>query len=205
MKQNNKYRGLVLSSTFVGLVCGLVLTHYQVYAAQTQPVNNPVAPITAVAAVDPNLDRIVAVNPDSSDSATDTGKTTNVYNILEANATANRSSVSEPITPETKKAAFTTNTGKTTPAAVNTLSTGENNNLNSQVVTNSTPHAAGNTVTASPNAGSSASTNSNSSSTKAPIPAEHNNNIIAHRTWGTSKWEYIKKVQNLLCICMPEL
>ena len=85
------------------------------------------------------------------------------------------------------------------------LSTGENNNLTSQVVTNSTPQAAGNTVTASPNAGSSASTNSNSSSTKAPIPAEHNNNIIAHRTWGTSKWEYIKKVQNLLCICMPEL
>ncbi|MBI0108075.1 hypothetical protein H3T41_07650, partial [Lactobacillus sp. W8089] len=66
MKLNNKHRGLVLSSTFVGLVCGLVLTHQQAYAAQTPPVSNQQSQITTVS--DNNPDPTAAVNPKSYSS-----------------------------------------------------------------------------------------------------------------------------------------
>ena len=66
MKPNSKHRGLVLSSTFVGLVCGLVLTHQQAYAAQTSPVSNQESQITAVAAPNNNLPKTAAVNQDYS-------------------------------------------------------------------------------------------------------------------------------------------
>ena len=62
MKSSNKHRSLVLSSTFVGLVCGLVLTHQQAYAAQTPSVSNQESQITAVAAPNNNLPKTAAVN-----------------------------------------------------------------------------------------------------------------------------------------------
>ena len=55
MKPNSKHRSLVLSSTFVGLVCGLVLTHQQAYAAQTPSLSNQESQITAVTAPENNL------------------------------------------------------------------------------------------------------------------------------------------------------
>ena len=74
MKPRNKHRGLVLSSTFVGLVCGLVLTHQQAYAAQTSPVSNQQSQITAVAAPNNNLPKTAAVSKTNTRSSTqDTG------------------------------------------------------------------------------------------------------------------------------------
>ena len=55
MKSRNKHHGLVLSSTFVGLVCGLVLTHQQAYAAQTPSVINQDNQITALSVPDNNF------------------------------------------------------------------------------------------------------------------------------------------------------
>ncbi|NUF99048.1 hypothetical protein GYW21_09850 [Lactobacillus mellis] len=67
MEQKLKHhKELVLSATFVGLVCGLVLTHQQAYAAQTLPVNNQESQITAVAAPENNLSKTAAVNQDYS-------------------------------------------------------------------------------------------------------------------------------------------
>ena len=49
----------MLASTFVGMICGLVLTHQQAYAAQTPPVSNQQSQITAVAA---SANKAAAVN-----------------------------------------------------------------------------------------------------------------------------------------------
>ena len=55
MKPRNKHRSLVLASTFVGMICGLVLTHQQAYAAQTPPVINQDNQITALSVPDNNF------------------------------------------------------------------------------------------------------------------------------------------------------
>ena len=53
MKSRNKH--LMLASTFVGMICGLVLTHQQAYAAQTPPVINQDNQITALSVPDNNF------------------------------------------------------------------------------------------------------------------------------------------------------
>ena len=62
MKSRNKH--LMLASTFVGMICGLVLTHQQVYAAQTPPVSNQQSQITALAASE---NKAAAVNQEGYD------------------------------------------------------------------------------------------------------------------------------------------
>ena len=80
MKPRNKHRGLVLSFTFVGLFCGLVLTHQQAYAAQTPPVSNQQSQITAVAAPNNNLPKTAAVSKTNTRSSTQ-----NTCNIVAGN------------------------------------------------------------------------------------------------------------------------
>ena len=188
MKLNNKHRGLVLSSTFVGLVCGLVLTHQQAYAAQTPPVSNQQSQITTVS--DNNLNQAAAVNPKSysSNITYPTPVTHNVtpstYSSPETTATAKQ----EPANSDLTAAAPIPNTGATVPVANGTAtSTNPGNNNSTNPATSSPTQDTSNSAT-TPTASADNQTNGNSNTTAASEQPE--TNIIAQGTWGTSKWDY---------------
>ena len=192
MKLNNKHRGLVLSSTFVGLVCGLVLTHQQAYAAQTPPVSNQQSQITTVSGN--NLNPTAAVNPKSYSSNISHPKpvthnvTPNTYSSPETGVAAKQ----EPASSDATAAAPTPNTGVTVPVSNGTATSTNPENNNSTNPATSSP---------SPDTGNSASTpvavsdnhangNSNTASTSSEQPET---NIIDQGTWGTSKWDYTQE------------
>ena len=188
MKLNNKHRGLVLSSTFVGLVCGLVLTHQQAYAAQTSPVSNQQSQITTVS--DNNLSQTAAVNLKSysSNISHPTPVTYNVtpstYSSPETTATAKQETANSDAT----AAAPTPNTGVTVPVSNGTAtSTNPGNNNSTNPATSSPTQDTSNSAT-TPTASADNQTNGNSNTTAASEQPE--TNIIAQGTWGTSKWDY---------------
>ena len=192
MKLNNKHRGLVLSSTFVGLVCGLVLTHQQAYAAQTPPVSNQQSQITTVS--DNNLNQAVVVNLKSysSDITSPTPVTHNVtpstYSSPETTATAKQ----EPASSDSTAAAPIPNTGATVPVANDTAtSTNPGNNNSTNPATSSPTPDSGNSAN-TPVAASDNQTNGNSNTTTASSE-QPETNIIAQGTWGTSKWDYTQE------------
>ena len=192
MKSNNKHRGLVLSSTFVGLVCGLVLTHQQAYAAQTSPVSNQQSQITTVS--DNNLNQAAAVNPKSysSNITYPTPVTHNVtpstYSSPETTATAKQ----EPANSDLTAAAPIPNTGATVPTGNGTAtSTNPGNNNSTNPATSSSTQDAGNSAT-TPTASADNQTNDNSNTTAASSE-QPETNIIAQGTWGTSKWDYTQE------------
>ena len=189
MKLNNKHRGLVLSSTFVGLVCGLVLTHQQAYAAQTPPVSNQQSQITTVS--DNNLNQAAAVNPKSYSS-----------NISHPTPVSHNITPNTYISPETGKqqlassdataAVATPNTGVTVPATSgNATSTNPGNNNSANPATSSPSPDTGNSASTPVAASDNQTTgNSNTTSTSSEQPET---NIIAQGTWGTSKWDYTQE------------
>ena len=192
MKLNNKHRGLVLSSTFVGLVCGLVLTHQQAYAAQTSPVSNQQSQITTVS--DNNLNQAAAVNPKrySSNISHPTPVSYNVtpstYSSPETTATAKQ----EPANSDLTAAAPIPNTDATVPTGNGTAtSTNPGNNNPTNPVTSSPTQDTGNSATI-PTASADNQTNDNSNTTAASSE-QPETNIIAQGTWGTSKWDYTQK------------
>ena len=192
MKLNNKHRGLVLSSTFVGLVCGLVLTHQQAYAAQTPPVSNQQSQITTVS--DNNLNQAAAVNPKrySSNINSPTPVTHNVtpstYSSPETTATAKQ----EPANSDLTAAAPIPNTGATVPTGNGTdTSTNPGNNNSTNPATSSPTQDTSNSAT-TPTASADNQTNGNSNTTAASSE-QPETNIIAQGTWGTSKWDYTQK------------
>ena len=192
MKLNNKHRGLVFSSTFMGLVCGLVLTHQQAYAAQTPPVSNQQSQITNVS--DNNLSQTAAVNPKSySSNISHTTPVThnvtpNTYSSPETTATAKQ----EPANSDATAAASTPNTGVTVPVSngiATSTNPGNNNSTNS--ATSSPTQDTGNSAT-TPTASDDNQTNGNSNTTAA-ASEQPNTHIIAQGIWGTSKWDYIQE------------
>ena len=192
MKLNNKHRGLVLSSTFVGLVCGLVLTHQQAYAAQTPPVSNQQSQITTVS--DNNLSQTAAVNPKSYSSnishptPVTHNVTPNTYNSPETGLAAKQ----QPAISDATAAVATPNTGAAVPVANGTTtSTNPGNNNSTNPATSSSATNTGNSAT-TPTTGSDnpANGNSNTTSTSSEQPET---NIIDQGTWGTSKWDYTKE------------
>ena len=192
MKLNNKHRGLVLSSTFVGLVCGLVLTHQQAYAAQTPPVSNQQSQITTVS--DNNLNQAVVVNLKSysSDITSPTPVTHNVtpstYSSPETTATAKQ----EPASSDSTAAAPIPNTGATVPVSNGTAtSTNPGNNNSTNSATSSPTQDTGNSAT-TPTASADNQTNGNSNTTAA-ASEQPETNILAQGTWGTSKWDYTQE------------
>ena len=197
MKLNNKHRGLVLSSTFVGLVCGLVLTHQQAYAAQTAPVSNQESQITAVAAPNNNLNKTAAVNQDYAaeniaNSAASGPVTPNTYSSLQTNAIAKQDSSLQPTNSDATAAVATPNTGAAVPVANETATaTNPGNNNSTDPVTSSSATDTGNSAT-TPTTGADnpANGNSNTTSTSSEQPET---NIIEQGTWGTSKWDYIQE------------
>ena len=199
MKLNNKHRSLVLSSTFVGLVCGLVLTHQQAYAAQTAPVSNQESQITAVAAPNNNLPKTAAVNQDYSvknediaNSAANGNVTPNTYSSLQTNTITKQDSSLQPTNSDATAAVATPNTGAAVPVANGTTtSTNPGNNNSTNPATSSSATNTGNSAT-TPTTGSDnpANGNSNTTSTSSEQPET---NIIAQGTWGTSKWDYTQE------------
>ena len=192
MKSNNKHRGLVLSSTFVGLVCGLVLTHQQAYAAQTQPVSNQQSQITTVS--DNNLSQTAAVNPKSYSSnishptPVSYNVTPNTYNSPETTATAKQETANSDAT----AAAPIPNTGATVPTGNETAtSTNPGNNNSTNPATSSPTQDTSNSAT-TPTASADNQTNGNSNTTAA-ASEQPETNIIAQGTWGTSKWDYTQE------------
>ena len=189
MQSRNKHRSLVLSSTFVGLVCGLVLTHQQAYAAQTAPVSNQESQITAVAAPNNNLNKTAAVNQDYSvenenidNSAASGPVTPNTYSSLQTNAIANQ----EPA------ASDSTTTTPTAPVANETAtSTNPGNNNSTNSATSSPSKDTGNSAS-TPVAVSDNQTNGNSTNTSTSSE-QPETNIIDQGTWGTSKWDYTQE------------
>ena len=188
MKLNNKHRGLVLSSTFVGLVCGLVLTHQQAYAAQTPPLSNQQSQITTVS--DNNLNPTAAVNPKSYSS-----------NISHPTPVSHNITPNTYISPETGKqqlassdataAVATPNTGVTVPATSgNATSTNPGNNNSANPATSLPSPDTGNSAS-TPVAVSDNPANGNSNTTAASEQPE--TNILAQGTWGTSKWDYTQE------------
>ncbi|MCX0279939.1 BspA family leucine-rich repeat surface protein [Bombilactobacillus mellis] len=192
MKLNNKHRGLVLSSTFVGLVCGLVLTHQQAYAAQTPPVSNQQSQITTVS--DNNLSQTAALNPRSysSNISYPTPVTHNVtpstYSSPETTATAKQ----EPANSDLTAAAPIPNTGATVPTwnGTATSTNPENNNSANPATSSPTPDSGNSANT--PVAASDNQTNGNSNTTTASSE-QPETNILAQGTWGTSKWDYTQE------------
>ena len=192
MKLNNKHCGLVLSSTFVGLVCGLVLTHQQAYAAQTSPVSNQQSQITTVSDNNPN--QTAAVNPKSYSSnishptPVTHNVTPNTYSSPETTATAKQETANSDAT----AAAPTPNTGATGPAGNGTAtSTNPENNNSTNPATSSPSPDTGNSAN-TPTASDDNQTNDNSNTTAASSE-QPETNIIAQGTWGTSKWDYTQE------------
>ena len=192
MKSNNKHRGLVLSSTFVGLVCGLVLTHQQAYAAQTPPVSNQQSQITTVS--DNNMSQTAAVNPKSYSSnisyptPVSHNVTPNTYNSPETGLAARQQIDSS----DSTAAVATPSTGATVPVADETAtSTNSGNNNSTNPATSSPSPDTGNSVT-TPTASADNQTNDNSNTTAASSE-QPETNIIAQGTWGTSKWDYTQE------------
>ena len=198
MKLNNKHRGLVLSSTFVGLVCGLVLTHQQAYAAQTPPVSNQQSQITTVS--DNNLNQAAAVNPKSYSSnishptPVSYNVTPNTYNSPETGLAAKQ----QPAISDATAAVATPNTGAAVPVANGTTtSTNPENNNSTNPATSSSATDTGNSAT-TPAASADNPANGNSANTPAPANTptsseQPETNIIDQGTWGTSKWDCIQE------------
>ena len=197
MQSRNKHRSLVLSSTFVGLVCGLVLTHQQAYAAQTLSVSNQESQITAVAAPNNNLNKTAAVNQDYAaeniaNSAASGPVTPNTYSSLQTNTITKQDSSLQPTNSDATAAAPTPNTGATGPVDNGTTtSTNPGNNNSTNPATSSSATDTGNSAT-TPTTGADnpANGNSNTTSTSSEQP---NTNILAQGTWGTSKWDYTQE------------
>ena len=192
-KHRNKHRSLVLSSTFVGLVCGLVLTHQQAYAAQTPLVSNQESQITAVAAPNNNLNKTAAVNQDYSaenmaNSAASGPVTPSTYSSSETTTNSKQ----QPANSDATAAAPIPNTGATGPVDNGTAtSTNPGNNNSTTPATNSPTQDTGNSAT-TPTTGADNPANGNSANT--PTSSEQpNTNIIAQGTWGTSKWDYTQE------------
>ena len=198
MKLNNKHRGLVLSSTFVGLVCGLVLTHQQAYAAQTPSVSNQESQITAVAAPNNNLNKTAAVNQDYAaeniaNSAASGPVTPNTYSSLQTNAITKQDSSLQTTNSDSTTAVATPNTGATGPAINGTAtSTNPENNNSANPATSSPTPDNSNTAAVNPATGSDTQTTGNLTTTAASSEQQETN-IIAQGTWGTSKWDYTQE------------
>ena len=197
MQSRNKHRSLVLSSTFVGLVCGLVLTRQQVYAAQTPSVSNQESQITAVAAPENNLPKTAAVNQDYAaeniaNSAASGYVTPNTYSSLQTNTITKQDSSLQPTNSDATAAVATPNTGAAVPVANGTTtSTNPENNNSTNPATSSSATDTGNSATI-PTAGVDNPANGNSANT--PTSSEQSKtNIIAQGTWGTSKWDYTQE------------
>ena len=194
MKSNSNHCGLVLSSTFVGLICGLVLTHQQAYAAQTPPVNNQQSQITTVS--DNNLNQTAALNqyysaeniPNSV--ATSGNVASNTYSSFQTNEITKRDSSLQTTNSDATAAVLTPNTNTAEPAATETTDTSNNpeNNNSANTATSSPTQDTGNSVSNlvafSDNQANGNSTNTSASS------EQQETNIIAQGTWGTSKWDY---------------
>ena len=192
MKLNNKHRGLVLSSTFVGLVCGLVLTHQQAYAAQTSPVSNQQSQITTVS--DNNLNQAAAVNPKSysSNISHPTPVSYNVTPSTYSSPDITTTSKQEPASSDSTADAPIPNTGATGPAGNGTAtSTNPENNNSANPATSSPTQDTGNSAT-TPTASADNQTNDNSNTTAASSE-QPDTNIIAQGTWGASKWDYTQE------------
>ena len=196
-KNRNKHRGLVLSSTFVGLVCGLVLTHQQAYAAQTPSVSNQESQITAVAAPNNNLNKTAAVNQDYSaeniaNSAASGPVTPNTYSSWQTNAITKQDSSLQTTNSDATAAVATPNTGAAVPVANGTTtSANPENNNSTNPATSSSATDTGNSATI-PTAGADNPANGNSANT--PTSSEQpETNIITQGTWGTSNWDYTQE------------
>ena len=197
MQSRNKHRSLVLSSTFVGLVCGLVLTRQQVYAAQTPSVSNQESQITAVAAPENNFPKTAAVNQDYAaeniaNSAASGPVTPNTYSSLQTNAITKQDSSLQTTNSDATAAVATPNTGAAVPVANETATaTNPGNNNSTNPATSSSATDTGNSAT-TPTTGADnpANGNSNTTSTSSEQPET---NIIEQGTWGTSKWDYIQE------------
>ena len=196
MQSRNKHRDLMLSATFVGLVCGLVLTHQQAYAAQTAPVSNQESQITAVAVPNNNLSKTAAVNQDYSfeneniaNPAASGHVTPSIYSSLQTNAITKQDSSLQTTNSDATAVAPTPNTGATVPVANETVtSTNPGNNSSTNPATSSSTPDTGNSAS-TPVAASDNQTTGNSNTTT--VSSEQpETNIIAQGTWGTSKWDY---------------
>ena len=200
MEQKLKHhKELVLSATFVGLVCGLVLTHQQAYAAQTLPVNNQESQITAVAAPENNLSKTAAVNQDYSaenisNSAASGNVTTSTYSSLNNNEIAKQ----ETAVSDSTNAASTVNTSATVPATngINTSSAAEKNQP-VNTMTSSSNQDTNNTTVVNPAAVSDNQINGNSTNTAASSE-QSDTNIIAQGIWGTSNWDYTQEGEDYI-------
>ena len=197
MKPNSKHRSLVLSSTFVGLVCGLVLTHQQAYAAQTPPVSNQESQITAVAAPNNNLNKTAAVNQDYSaeniaNSAASGPVTPNTYSSLQTNAITKQDSSLQTTNSDATAAAPTPNTGATGPVDNGTATSTNPGNNNSTNPATSSPSPDTDKPATTTTTGADNSTTGNPTTTAASSE-QPETNIIAQGTWGTSKWDYTQE------------
>ena len=195
MKLNNKHRSLVLSSTFVGLVCGLVLTHQQAYAAQTAPVSNQESQITAIAAPNNNLNKTAAVNQDYSveneniaNSAASGHVTPSTYSSPETTANSKQ----QPANSDATAAAPTPNTGATGPVDNGTATSTNPENNNSANPATSSPSPDTDKPATTTTTGADNPTTGNPTTTEASSE-QPETNIIAQGTWGTSKWDYTQE------------
>ena len=197
MKSRNKHRSLVLSSTFVGLVCGLVLTHQQAYAAQTLSVSNQESQITAVAAPNNNLNKTAAVNQDYAaeniaNSAASGPVTPNTYSSWQTNAIAKQDSSLQTTNSDATAAAPTPNTGATGPVDNGTATSTNPENNNSANPATSSPSQDTDKPATTTTIGADNSTTGNPTTTAASSE-QPETNIIAQGTWGTSKWDYTQE------------
>ena len=182
----------MLSSTFVGLVCGLVLTHQQAYAAQTPPVSNQESQITAVAAPNNNLNKTAAVNQDYAaeniaNSAASGPVTPNTYSSLQTNAITKQDSSLQTTNSDATAAVATPNTGAAVPVANGTATSTnpENNNLANPATSSPSPDTdKPATIT---------TTGADNPTTTEASSEQPETNIIAQGTWGTSKWDYTQE------------
>ena len=199
MQSRNKHCGLVLSSTFVGLVCGLILTHQQAYAAQTPSVSNQESQITAVTAPENNLTKTAAVNQDYSveneniaNSEASGHVTPSTYSSLQTNVITKHDSSLQTTNSDATAAVATTNTGAAVPVANGTTtSTNPENNNSTNPTTSSSATDTGNSAS-TPVVASNNQTNGNSTNTSTSSE-QPETNIIAQGTWGTSKWDYTQE------------
>ena len=195
MQSRNKHRDLMLSATFVGLVCGLVLTHQQAYAAQTASVSNQESQITAIAAPNNNLPKTAAVNQDYSvenENITNPAASGHVTPSTYSSPETTANSKQQPANSDATAAAPTPNTGATGPVDNGTATSTDPENNNSANPATSSPSQDTDKPATTTTTGADNSTTGNPTTTAASSE-QPETNIIAQGTWGTSKWDYTQE------------
>ena len=189
----NQKKRIALTTTFVGLVCGFVLTQQQAAAAAT---NAPDSTTTSMLASE-NTAAATSAEPSQNnqpvDQQTNSQKTVTNENSTSETTTQIQNSGSQSTgSMTTPTAAQPNNTNSSaTPAPSQNTAAAPNTEIISSVNSTNDDNQSVNKVTASKTTNTTESPTSPNNNPTTAAPQDPQVETIAQGTWGTSKWEYV--------------